>query len=516
MPRRQPPTVVLDKEDILRRINDGLRNQLIAPNMYAYVPHEKQLHFHMSPCKKRFYLGGNRSGKTYGAVAEDIWWLTGTHPYIETPELPVRGRVVAVDFQHGFEMIIKPLFQQLLPKKYLKNGSWDQSYNKDAHSLTLTNGSTCEFMSYEQDLDKFAGTSRHFIHFDEEPPKHIFNECNARLIDTAGSYWISMTPVDGMTWVYEDVYSKYEQGKRDDVHITEVDMLENPHITPEAAEAYLSDLDDDERDAREKGQFVALGGLVYKKFHMETHVIDPIDPRDVVGWRWYMSLDHGYNNPTAVLWHAVSPDNQIITFHEYYMRERTVKENADAIKEIWTELGRMPDYSLADPAIKQVQATTGTSIQTEYAMQGIFLTPSNNDVKAGVAKVQMYLRTDPQTGKPFRQITSNCSNFIWEMKKLRWARYSSRKAQFENNPQEQIHKKDDHACDADRYFHVFLPDLTPERMGLEEKKDPPPELHAGRPVAGTIDDVLAKMGKSQKITSWTEDVGHDLSALEYE
>ena len=50
-------------------------------------------------------------------------------------------------------------------------------------------------------------------------------------------------------------------------------MLDNPHITPEAAEDYLSGLDDDERKAREHGTYVQLGGLVYKQFSIERHVV---------------------------------------------------------------------------------------------------------------------------------------------------------------------------------------------------------------------------------------------------
>src|SRR5574339_490499 len=177
--------------DVARLLVEGLRNHATKPNIFGYQPHEKQCLFHQLQQKKRLYIGGNRSGKSYAAVAEDVWWLTDTHPYRETPALPVRGRVVTVDFTYGLEQIILPLFKILLPASELIDGSWEASYSKSLRVLTLKNGSTVEFMSYEQDTEKFAGTSRHFVHYDEEPPMHIFNECNARLVDTAGSWWIS-------------------------------------------------------------------------------------------------------------------------------------------------------------------------------------------------------------------------------------------------------------------------------------------------------------------------------------
>jgi phage terminase large subunit-like protein len=371
-------------------------------------------------------------------------------------------------------------------------------------------------MSYEQETEKFAGTSRHFVHYDEEPPMHIFNECNARLVDTGGSYWISMTPVEGLTWTYDKIY-KPGQEKNGSIFVVEADMLDNPYISPEAAEAYLSGLDDDERKAREHGTYVQLGGLVYKNFHINTHVIPPVIPDK--SWAWYVSLDHGYNNPTAVLWHAVSPDNQIITFSEIYEREWTIDKIAAAIKVKNKAFGKEPDFYVADPAISQRNGVTGTSIQTEYAMRGLYFALGNNDVDTGVAKVQMYLKVNPVTGKPFRQITENCTNFIGEMQRLRWKTFASKKMQFENNPQEKIHKKDDHACDSDRYFHSFLPDLTPQQVGEHEIVEAPRELHAGVPVYGSIDDVLAKMAYSQRnavTTQWKTAASTDLGGLEYD
>lgn len=504
-------------DDAIEMIAKGLKQQAIKPNLHGYKPHEKQELYHKIDKKGRLYIGGNRSGKTYSSIVEDIWWLTQTHPYLNTPEPPVRGRLVCVDFTYGLEQIILPLFKALMPTEYLQNGSWEDSYSKQFRTLTLKNGSTIEFMSYEQETEKFAGTSRHFIHFDEEPPMHIFNECNARIVDTDGRYWISMTPVEGLTWTYEKIY---EPGKHDSplIGVVEADMLDNPHISKEAAEAYLSGLDEDERRAREHGEYRQLGGLVYKKFHVKTHVIEPmIPPKD---WYWYCSLDHGYNNPTAVLWHAVSPTHKVITFDEWYEREKTLDEIAAAIHAKNTAHGKIPDFYCADPAIAQRSAHNGTSIQTEYAMRGIGFALGNNDVLVGVAKVQNYLRPAADTGVPFYQITENCTSYIGEMERLRWKTFASKKMQYNNNAQEQIHKKDDHACDSARYFFSFLPDLAPHLFAdkSESIPEPPKDKPAGKPVYGSIDEVLAQMGKSTtSVTEWNKiNASSDLGGLEYD
>ena len=218
-PRKISP---VGRTEMMREVQAGLKKQVNRPNLYAYIPHKKQRVFHKSERHTKLYIGGNRSGKTTGGVVEDIFWAMGRHPFRKVPEGPTRGRVVAVDFTQGIEKIILPEFGRWLPPSFLINGSWEDSYSKSLRTLTLTNESFIEFMSYDQDLDKFAGTSRTFCHYDEEPPHHIFNECQARLIDTGGSSWLTMTPVEGMTWVFSDIYTPGKLGDDPDIEVIEV------------------------------------------------------------------------------------------------------------------------------------------------------------------------------------------------------------------------------------------------------------------------------------------------------
>lgn len=466
MPRRPKQSPLLAPNQMLEQLRQGIKQQADRPNIYGYHPHAKQLIFHRSPKHTRLYIGGNRSGKTVGGGAEMVYWLTKRHPYrsIPLPEGPVRMRAVGVDFNYGVDMIMIPEIKRWLPPSFLKNGSWEDSYDNNHRLLTLTNDSFVEFRSYEQDLDKFAGTSRHGTWFDEEPPKHIYNECMARHVDTDGFTWLTMTPVEGMTWVHDDLYEKGKDGDNPNIDVIEIDTNENSHLTPEAIARFLMTLDPDERRARSRGEFVAFGGRVFKQFTITDHVIPAIsNPAEVFkDWEWYVSVDHGYNNPSAFLWHAVSKDNKIITFKEHYQSEMTVKQHAERYWEITKELGREPDYIVGDPAMGQRSAITGVSILQEYADHGIYIAPANNDVKPGIDKMQEYLHVNDGGAPPQWQITDECFNLINEMKKLRWKTYTGRKLQFENNKREEIHKKDDHACDSARYFFTFMPDLTPD------------------------------------------------------
>ena len=469
-PRRVPE--MMTTVDFLETINDSLKEQAREPNVYAYVPHDKQYLFHKSTAPEILYIGGNRSGKTVGGAVETVYRLLGQHPYKKVEPAPVRGRAVAVDFNYGVDMIMIPKIRQYLPPSYLHNGSWEDSYDKEHRLLTLTNKSFLEFRSYEQSLEKFAGTSRHFTWYDEEPPKPVYNECQARLVDVNGHAFITMTPIEGMTWVHGELYEPAKNGKRSDVFVIEIDMAENPHIPREAAERYLAGLDPEERKARGKGQFIALGGLVFKMFNKDTHIIDfEIPPKS---WQWFVSIDHGFNNPTAILWHAVSPDNEIITFSEHYQSEMIVSEHAAIIKDRNGKFGKEPEVITGDPAMAQRNAATGTSMLQEYADNGIYIAPGSNDIDSGINRMISYLKVDPMIGRPRWRITANCVNLIREMPKLRWASYTSAKIRSDRNKQEKIHKKDDHACDSARYFFTFMPDLTPYFMEPGFEKNPNP------------------------------------------
>jgi phage terminase large subunit-like protein len=489
-------TVDITQAEMLRTVGEKLKITAREPNILAYVPHTKQKIFHESTAKTRLYIGGNRSGKTVGGVVEDIYYLKGEHPNKRVPEAPVRGRVVTTDYAHGIGQILIPKFKQWIPPSLLKRGSWERSYNSDAKELTLANGSTLDMLTYEQDLGAHAGTSRHFVHFDEEPPKHIYDENMLRLVDTDGDIWLTLTPVEGMTWIFDGIYNAGLNGNPH-IQVIEVDIHENPYLNPEAIDRIIGNLDPDERKAREKGQFVQLGGKVYKNFDRKIHVISPVAPKSLQEWEWYRSMDHGFNNPTAWLWHAVSSNGTIITFAEHYASEMTVKQHAQIVLDMDKQFGREPDVCIGDPATQQRQGVTGTSIAGEYSKYGVFITPGNNDVLSGVNQVSSYLKINPKTGKPYWLITENCVNLIREMERLRWKTYASKKAQFDNNAHDQIHKKDDHAADAARYFFTFMPDLTPELESVSNLVIPKSDGIT------SYNEVLAKMYvASQPDTKW--------------
>ena len=494
----------LDPDKFLFELAEQVIQNTRSPNIKKYVPHEKQLKFHSSTQKRKLYIGGNRSGKTVGGVTEGIWRATCTHPY--RPELnsigPNRGRVVGVDFTQGVEKILIPQYQQWLYPSAIRGGTWESAYDKWTRTLNFSNGSTIEFMSYDQDLDKFAGTSRHWVHFDEEPPRSIWVENLARLIDTDGEFWITMTPVEGITWVHDELYEPNVKNPEPTVEIIEINSIENPYLSDSAIKSFTGTLNNAEDvSTRIGGAFVQQGGRIYKNFDPAVgghHVLDePIEDPNAMfpkaNWLWIMCMDWGLKNPTAVEWLAINEYGFVIAFDEWYKNELTVEQHAKAIKKRIKAHGRFPDILVADPSIKNRNPVTGTSIHQEFAKNGLPFIFGNNDIKAGIARVKNYFNEAPLVAGvnyrphplfpkagldslyPRLRFSPVCVNAIREHKRYRFKTYANKKLNDERNPMEEPNPKDDHTCDAIRYGIMTQPDLFAERDDVNQ---------------GTLDDIL--------------------------
>lgn len=498
MPRKGPRVSL--SQAFTERLSLAAQN----PSIHAYDPHDKQVAFHTSTKPERLVIGANRSGKSISGCVEDIYRLRGEHPFQAVPPSPVSGRIVGVDFDNGIEKILKPILQKWIPPSLLINGSWEDSYNKGLRVLTCANGSTMDFMSYVQETEKFAGTSRHFIHLDEEPPRLIYEECKLRTLDINGVVYLTMTPLDGMDWSYDQLYIP---GKNGDprIDVVEMDISDNPHVPQEEIVAFYANMDEDTRRIRQHGHYIHIGGAVFKRFG--DHNIVPYEEFNLKyflsqGWKLYASMDHGYNNPTAWLWHVVAPEPQlkIITFFEHYKREWTVKQHAAYIKDIERELGAVPEFRIGDPAIAQRNGETGNSVKTAYAQEGIYIAEGNNDVKSSIDRIISYLGP---IQNPHWLITDNCANLGFEMRRARWKRHMSPKVRDRKNAPEEIENKQDHAIDAARYFFNFMPDLPHkiEVPNFEQGKRYVEEMI--RPVQGGRIVVDSGLRRSGPETEWT-------------
>ena len=442
--------------DFLGQLALSLKNAASKPNVLSYIPNsDTHEAFHKSTKIGRLVRGGNRSGKSVAGVVESIWRSTGRHPYQKTHDIPTRGRIVTVDRDAGIKQIILPLLKQWVPPSEMVNGSWEDSYSNSDKLFTFRNKSTIELKTHQQEVENFAGVPLHWCWFDEEPPKDIFNECRLRLIDYHGCWYMTMTPVQGQDWIFD----RFINTAQKNTDLFDVDIADNPHLNKLALAALEDDLDEDEKKVRRQGIFVPKGGLVLKEFDYSRHVIQSGGPIPK-NWAIYVSLDHGFNNPTAVNWHAVSPNKDVVTFREHYRAKMVIKDHAQIIKQTNRELGIEPVLYVCDPSMSQRTGESGTSALQIYRENGIPLMQGKKDVNARINKMNEYLKYDKW------HITDNCINTIKEATGYAFKIYTSPKISDRNNVREEPNKKNDHAMDECGYFFNLMPYLGPEDKKL--------------------------------------------------
>ena len=420
------------------------------------------------------------TSNTDAMVAEIVMTAMNENPYRPRPEWwgegAVQLRCFVVDVEKGVNQILLPKLKRYIPTSALIEGDWEKSWNTKGLILTLSNGSTIDFLTYGMGLEKMGGVPRHAVFFDEEPPQHIFTESLMRLIDYRGFWVIAATPVEGIGWTFDHLWEPGTTNPDDEYSpgCFTLSASKNPYLKTEEKDYghYSIGMDTEEQKMRFEGEFVSRSGLVFPGFSYDTHVVDPfaffydgLPPRD---WRWYSSVDHGLNNPTAWLWHGVSPKGDIITFAEHYQSNLIVADHAQIVLAREKEWGRTPDYRTGDPAMKQRSGITGTNILQAYSEQGVFIGVEGvpHDVEPGIERMKMYFQQRETgsfwgAGKPKWVIADSCVNFIKELRKLRWASYESQKMSYNRNAHETVHKKDDHAFDSARYFATLMPKLAP-------------------------------------------------------
>ena len=459
---------------------DALKLGLERPNIYGYTPYHEQELFHRCDKVGRYLAGGNRGGKTDSMVAEMVYWGTNTHPYLKRPAEWGTGalqmRCFVVDVEKGVSQILLPKLKRYVPTNHLIDGNWEKSWNSKSLIFTFANGTTIDFLTYGMGLEKMGGVPRHLIFFDEEPPKSIFTESLMRLLDYRGHWVIAATPVEGIGWTYDLLWERgiaHPEDPRSPGCFT-LSASKNPYLktTDEDFDHYGIAMDDAEKKMRFDGEFVARSGLIFPEFTESLNVVTFTDyfpsGRLPADWRVYSSVDHGLHNPTAWLWHAVSPEGDIISFEEHYRSEMLIEEHAAVVKEKERAWGRTPEVRTGDPAMSQRTAITGTNILQEYAKHGLPIGVEGvpRDVEIGLNIMRSAFKPRDNSfwgpGRPRWVISRNCPNLIRELKKLRYASYESQKQAYGKNKQEIVHKKDDHAFDSARYFATLTPNLAPD------------------------------------------------------
>ncbi|MDD3397574.1 MAG: terminase family protein [Clostridia bacterium] len=409
--------------------------------------HKKQIEFHKCNKRNRWVFGGNRSGKTECGAVEAVWLSRGIHPF-KNNKKNLSGWVVSLSRQVQRDVaqskIMKYLNLSWLEEIVMLEGRKGSAEYGIIDYLLVKNIfgglSKIAFKSCDQGREKFQGTSLDFVWFDEEPPEDIYKECRMRILDSKGEIFGTMTPLKGLTWVYDEIY--LNQNNNSEVWSVFMEWADNPYLDKNELEHLNNTLSGDELESRRFGHFIHSGGMVYNEFDLNTHIIEPFN----VPPEWYdnISIDPGLSNPLSAHWYAEDFDGNIYVIAEHYEAKQTVAYHSIKIKEIclilnWFVASNGMISALIDSASNQRTLASEKSVSELFYDNGILVnTKVNKDLFSGINRVKWYLKD--AKGKPRLFIFKNCVNLIREIKSYSWG-----------NGEVPL-KKDDHALDELRYY----------------------------------------------------------------
>lgn len=346
------------------------------------------------------------------------------------------------------------------PPSYVKSGVWGEVLGKD--------GTKINFKSYEQGREKFQGAGKRVIWFDEEPPKDIWEECTVR--SEAGvplDIIMTMTPVNGMTWVYDEIYL---DTSNPDIFVSEADWDDNPWLEEEQKAKMGRRLTPQALEVRKKGKFVKKTGLVCPWWQRGVHV-KPITYDS--NWAIYGALDFGFSNPACLVFVGVNYDDDLAIFDGFYKRGLTTPAIALNIVRICNayNINMNELVIIADSAQAQsIQELNDISAEKKYGFTVLGVkketgTNTQNWDEFRADKMQQYgeiqennktkITVSDKLMEYDEKVDKDVNWFVKEIENLKWAEVASAVGKEKQQGATWDDRFPNHAIDAFSYFVVF-------------------------------------------------------------
>ena len=240
----------------------------------------------------------------------------------------------------------------------------------------------------------------------------------------------------GHNWIWEI----FKKNKLNNHMLVEARTEEHAHILPPDYIENLKTLPSKLYKRYVENSWDVTEGLVYDEYDAKKHQVSPFDIPST--WESGFVLDHGFRNPTAVLWYCIDYDGRVYLYDEHYESEKPISYHAARIKTRGITRG------YCDPSIMNKTQSRNNlifSIADEYKDFGIDLTPayrSNED--ANIARVNEFFKADKI------KVFNNLANFEKEITSWKWkeVRPMANNLNLPETPED----KDNHLMDCLRYL----------------------------------------------------------------
>jgi hypothetical protein len=210
-----PPEKLSDPE--VQKLLQEVMQTLDENPLQRFMPHAKQVAFMASPAKTKVYMGGTRSGKSTAGVVYVVIQLVDDDmipPHL-TPykrwSAPVKARVIMPDFGATLMSVMETL-KKWVPESQLRGGDWEKAWKEKDHQLHFANGGMIDFLTLEQDVNKFGGVTRQIVLYDEEPKgdkgEEIRWNTSMRLAEVNGEELFAYSPIHGLGWTHDEFEEK--------------------------------------------------------------------------------------------------------------------------------------------------------------------------------------------------------------------------------------------------------------------------------------------------------------------
>ena len=293
------------------RVDDCRKHFRVADDERVYYDaFSRQLEFHHRPAKYRLFGGAAGPGKTKALLYEAIR---------QAHNVPGSDSLLLRRTYPELESSLLAYFRRDVPRKLYR------SYNESKHVVTWRNGSTTRFgyCRNENDVYQYQGAEFLFIGLDElthftlkqwqfltsrnrcPVPKSFACMAGASNPGNIGHAWVKALWVDHTPPPGFDRPELYDARDYDFVRAK---LADNPIYANDAAyHRTLEALPEHLRRAFLEGDWNVFAGQYFDAFEFGRHTVRAEELRLEPWWPRWISIDWGFQHPSAVYWHCAIP-----------------------------------------------------------------------------------------------------------------------------------------------------------------------------------------------------------------